>query len=274
MTNPLVKGVEHVSIAVRDAETAKRTYSALGFSEQWVEELTSQGLRSHVLRAGDVVVELIESTVGNGEVTTVDRFLDRRGEGVHHLCLRVDSVEEAVRVVESSGMHLVDSVAQVDDQGRRVFVRPEGTHGVLLGLVELHRKSDPKATSTERKVIELPGPEFTGKTFVPAVAHAGIPLFVSGLTAVGPDGEVEGGDVVTQARVIFAKLTQILVKAGATPAQVVKTTDYILSRDQYRDVAVVRREFFGQDFPAATGVVVRELLGKGVVIEMDAVVMV
>ena len=116
-------------------------------------------------------------------------------------------------------------------------------------------------------------PAFAGRTYVAAVARAGTPLFISGLTAARPDGTVEGDSVAAQAREIFAQLARILAEAGAGPANVVKTTDYILSREGYRTVADVRREFFGEHFPAATGIVVKELLGRGVLIEMDAVAM-
>jgi methylmalonyl-CoA/ethylmalonyl-CoA epimerase len=136
MSQPVVRTVEHVSIAVRDATAAARTFAALGFEPQWVEDLPGQGVRSHVLRAGAVVLELIEPAAGTPGPGTVDRFLARRGEGLHHLCLRVDSVERAARAVTAAGMRLVDPTPTVDEQGRRVFVHPESAHGVLIGLVE------------------------------------------------------------------------------------------------------------------------------------------
>ncbi len=274
MTEPVVTAVEHVSIAVRDAEGAKRTFAALGFEPQWVEDLPSQGLRSHVLRAEGVVLELIEPAAQDPAAGSLERFLARRGEGLHHLCLRVNSLEEAARAVEAAGMRLVDAEPTVDEQGRRVFVHPESTHGVLIGLVEPHqRQAAPPGEPDGRRVLGASDPAFAGKTYVAAVARAGTPLFVSGLTAARPDGTVEGDTVADQARDIFAQLARILAEAGAGPANVVKTTDYIISKDGYRAVADVRREFFGEHFPAATGIVVKELLGRGVLIEMDAVAM-
>jgi methylmalonyl-CoA/ethylmalonyl-CoA epimerase len=272
VSEPVVKAVEHVSIAVRDADSAKQTFAALGFEPQWTENLPSQGLQSHVLRAEGVVLELIEPAADAPAAGSLDRFLARRGEGLHHLCLRVDSLEAAIRAVEAAGMRLVDQVPTVDEQGRRVFVHPDSTHGVLIGLVEPHqRKAPPPGQPGGRRVLGASDPVFAGKTYVAAVARAGAPLFISGLTAARPDGTVQGGDVATQARAIFAQLARILAEAGAGPANVVKTTDYILSREGYRAVADVRREFFGENFPAATGIVVKELLGRGVLIEMDAV---
>ena len=274
MTEPVVTAVEHVSIAVRDAEAAKQTFAALGFEPQWVEDLPSQGLRSHVLRAEGVVLELIEPAPAAPVAGSLERFLTRRGEGLHHLCLRVNSLEEATRAVEAAGMRLVDRVPTVDEQGRRVFVHPESAHGVLIGLVEPHQgQAALPGQPGGRRVLGASDPAFAGRTYVAAVARAGTPLFISGLTAARPDGTVEGDSVAAQAREIFAQLARILAEAGAGPANVVKTTDYILSREGYRAVADVRREFFGEHFPAATGIVVKELLGRGVLIEMDAVAM-
>jgi len=274
MTEPIVTAVEHVSVAVRDAAGAKQTFAALGFEPQWVEDLPGQGLRSHVLRADGVVLELIEPAADTPVAGSLDRFLTRRGEGLHHLCLRVNSLEEATRAVEAAGMRLVDRAPTVDEQGRRVFIRPESAHGVLIGLVEPHPgQPAPPGPPGGRRVLGASDPLFAGRTYVAAVARAGVPLFVSGLTAARPDGTVEGDTVAAQAREIFAQLGRILAEAGAGPANVVKTTDYILSREGYRTVADVRREFFGEDFPAATGIVVKELLGRGVLIEMDAVAM-
>jgi len=274
MNEPVVTAVEHVSIAVRDAEGAKQTFAALGFEPQWVEDLPSQGLRSHVLRAEGVVLELIEPAAAAPAAGSLERFLTRRGEGLHHLCLRVNSLEEATRAVEAAGMRLVDRVPTVDEQGRRVFVHPESAHGVLIGLVEPHPgQAALPGQPGGRRVLGASDPAFAGRTYVAAVARAGTPLFISGLTAARPDGLVEGDTVATQAREIFAQLARILAEAGAGPANVVKTTDYILSREGYRTVADVRREFFGEHFPAATGIVVKELLGRGVLIEMDAVAM-
>lgn len=274
MSELIVTAVEHVSIAVRDAEAAKQTFAALGFEPQWVEGLPSQGLRSHVLRAEGAILELVEPAAAAPAASSLERFLTRHGEGLHHLCLRVNSLEEATRAVEAAGMRLVDRVPIVDDQGRRVFVHPESAHGVLIGLVEPHpvqaaRPGQPGG----RRVLGASDPTFAGRTYVAAVARAGIPLFISGLTAARPDGTVKGDTVAAQAREIFAQLERILAEAGAGPANVVKTTEYILSREGYRAVADVRHDFFGERFPSATGIVVKELLGRGVLIEMDAVAM-
>jgi 2-iminobutanoate/2-iminopropanoate deaminase len=124
-----------------------------------------------------------------------------------------------------------------------------------------------------KRAIGKDWPEYARLTYVPAVAARGEVLYTSGLNAMGPDGAVLApGDVVGQARIIYERLAEILEAAGGSLADVVKTTDYIVSREGYSATAAVRREFLGPDFCAATGVVVRELLGRGVLIEIEAVV--
>ena len=138
-----------------------------------------------------------------------------------------------------------------------------------MGLVERH----PGQLETARRRVVDPGWRgFERTTFVPAVAARGEVLFTSGLNAVDDDGVLHApGDVLGQTRVILTKLKTLLEVAGGSLADVVKTTDYIMSRENYRATADLRREFFGNRFPAATGVVVKELLGRGVLIEIDAV---
>ena len=123
-----------------------------------------------------------------------------------------------------------------------------------------------------KRIVDPGWPEFARLTYVPAIAARGEILFTSGLNALGPDGNVLApNDIVGQARIIYQRLAEILHAAGGSLADVVKTTDYIVTRERYRATAAVREEFLGPDFCAATGVVVRELFGRGVLIEIDAV---
>lgn len=125
-----------------------------------------------------------------------------------------------------------------------------------------------------RRVVDPGWPEYGRLTYVPAVAARGELVFTSGLNAMGPNGQVLApNDVVGQARIIYERLAELLQAAGGSLADVVKTTDYIVSRENYSATASVRREFLGPDYCAATGVVVKELLGRGVLIEIDAVAM-
>lgn len=108
-------------------------------------------------------------------------------------------------------------------------------------------------------------------TFSPAVRRGNL-LFISGQTAMDEKGAVVGkGDIVAQTRCIYENIGKILEAAGATFDDIVMTTDYIASPDNYRETAQVRREYFQNGFPAATGVIVKALLQQDVLIEIDAI---
>ncbi|MBW2622083.1 MAG: RidA family protein [Deltaproteobacteria bacterium] len=124
---------------------------------------------------------------------------------------------------------------------------------------------------SKRKVID-PAGDGTGRyTFSPGVVKEGKLLCISGLTAADSQGNMVGqGDIVAQARAIYIKIGEILDSAGASFDDVVKTVDYITTTENYRHTADVRREFFKDNFPAATGVIVAGLLRPDALIEIDA----
>ncbi|MDP6706076.1 MAG: RidA family protein [Alphaproteobacteria bacterium] len=108
-------------------------------------------------------------------------------------------------------------------------------------------------------------------TFSPAVRAGGF-LFISGMTATNERREIVGpGDIVAQARHIFQKMEKVLAAAGASFDDVVETTEYFTSLDDYARTAEVRREAFGgPPYPAATGVRVAGLIREEALIEIKA----
>jgi reactive intermediate/imine deaminase len=98
-------------------------------------------------------------------------------------------------------------------------------------------------------------------------------LFISGVIARDPEtGEVEGkGDIVAQADFIYRTIKKILVAADGSFDDIVKTTDYVTTLERYRETAAVRRKYFKNGFPAATGVVVKALVNPEALIEIDAI---
>lgn len=109
-------------------------------------------------------------------------------------------------------------------------------------------------------------------TFSPAV-RVGNLIFLSGTTATDEKGLMVGkGDIVAQTRQIFRKFSALLESAGGSLANIVETTDYVLSLDEYRKTAEVRREVFkGPPWPAATGVVVSGLVRNDALIEIKGI---
>jgi enamine deaminase RidA (YjgF/YER057c/UK114 family) len=134
--------------------------------------------------------------------------------------------------------------------------------------------ADPPIDENSMPQLETinPGwPRYERYTFSPAVRKGNL-LFISGLTATDEEGAIVGeGDIVAQTRRIFELIGEILAEAGGGFDDIVKTVDFITTSDNYAGTAAVRREFFPHGFPAATGVIVKQLLRPGALIEIDAI---
>jgi len=121
------------------------------------------------------------------------------------------------------------------------------------------------------EVITGPSPWPARYTFSPAV-RAGNLLFISGMTAGDESGAIVGpGDIVAQTRYIFEKFGKLLAAAGGGFEDIVQTTEYVTTTEDYGKTADVRREVFKGRFPTATGVIVAGLLREGALIEISAV---
>ena len=125
--------LDHIGIAVRSIDAAK-IYEALGLTIDHVETVETQGVRTAFLSAGDANLELLEPT---GPDTAVARFIEKRGEGIHHICLRVTNLEEHLARLKAAGFRLINEVPVPGAHGRRVaFLHPAAGNGVLIELSE------------------------------------------------------------------------------------------------------------------------------------------
>lgn len=127
--------IDHVGIAVDSLEEARPLWSAvLGENAVEEEEVPDEGVRVAFFGEGSGRVELLEAT---GADTPVGRFLERRGPGLHHLCLRVPDLEAAVERAREAGAELLPPGIRRGAGGHRVaFLHPSSTGGVLLELSE------------------------------------------------------------------------------------------------------------------------------------------
>ena len=107
-------------------------------------------------------------------------------------------------------------------------------------------------------------------TFVPAL-QVGNMVWLSGTTATGPDNVIVGADIIEQAEYILGKFEALLNELGGTCRDIVQTTDYIVTTDNYAGTAAVRKKVFGDRKPTSTGVLVAGLLRPGALIEISAV---
>ena len=137
-TAPSGAVLDHVGIAVRDLAAASRTYSTLipgAFCVGPVHEVPAQGVRVSFLTGAGTKLELLEPLNDDGPLA---RFLARRGEGLHHVCFAVASIEAELARLAAAGAALVDRTPRPGHGGRVAFIHPRAGHGVLLELLERH----------------------------------------------------------------------------------------------------------------------------------------
>jgi methylmalonyl-CoA/ethylmalonyl-CoA epimerase len=125
--------LDHIGIAVRSIEAAA-IYKALGLSIDDIETVASQGVKTAFLSVGDSNLELLEPLSSD---STVAKFIEKRGEGIHHICLRVDNIEEHLTRLKGEGFRLINEKPVPGAHGCRVaFLHPAAGNGVLIELSE------------------------------------------------------------------------------------------------------------------------------------------
>jgi len=128
--------IDHLGIAVKSLGAAKEIYERLGLSVSPEETVEDEKVRLVMVPVGDSRLELLEPT---SDDSTIARFIAKRGEGLHHVCMRVPDLAAAVERLKKDGVRLVSQEIKVGAGGHRyVFVHPSSAGGVLLELVEGH----------------------------------------------------------------------------------------------------------------------------------------
>ena len=127
--------VDHIGIAVHSIDEALSFWqNTLGIECTGVEVVEEQKVKTAFLPVGDTEIELLEAT---SEDSPVAKFIEKRGEGIHHLALRVDNLEAALAELKEKGVRLIDETPRYGAGGARVaFVHPKATGGILLELSE------------------------------------------------------------------------------------------------------------------------------------------
>lgn len=129
----MTPGLDHVAIAVKDLDVAVKYYvDVLGFPPPELEVVEEQKVRTAIFGHGMGRIELICPTEPD---TPVARFLDKRGEGLHHICVEVKDLEQALADLKAKGAQLIDQTPKIGAGGAKIaFVHPKGAHGVLTEL--------------------------------------------------------------------------------------------------------------------------------------------
>jgi methylmalonyl-CoA epimerase len=126
--------IDHLGIAVKSLAAAKGIYEKLGLSVSPEETVEQEKVRLVMVHVGESRLELLEPT---SEDSTIAKFIAKRGEGLHHVCVRVPDLAAAVAKLKKDGVRLVSDEIKVGAGGHRyVFVHPSSAGGVLLELVE------------------------------------------------------------------------------------------------------------------------------------------
>jgi methylmalonyl-CoA epimerase len=126
--------IDHLGIAVKSLAAARSIYEKLGLSVSPEETVEQEQVRVLMIPMGESRLELLEAT---SETSTIAKFIAKRGEGLHHICLRVPDLPAAVERLKRDGMRLVSDEIKTGAGGHKyVFVHPASAGGVLLELVE------------------------------------------------------------------------------------------------------------------------------------------
>jgi len=125
--------ISHIGIAVNDLDAALKDYESLGFRQHkrgFVEEQKVEVISMEIWESS---IELIKPTAEGA----VSKFLASKGEGIHHLAIAVDNIEQALEGARRKGLRLIDELPRIGFGGKKIaFVHPAGMHGVLVELVE------------------------------------------------------------------------------------------------------------------------------------------
>jgi len=126
--------IDHLGIAVKSLAAAKGIYEKLGLTVSQEEVVEAEQVRLVMVPVGESRLELLEA---RSETSAIAKFIAERGEGLHHVSLRVPDLEAAVQRLKKDGVRLVSEEIKIGAGGHRyVFVHPSSAGGVLLELVE------------------------------------------------------------------------------------------------------------------------------------------
>ncbi len=131
----MIKKVDHIGIAVQNLEETLQFYTeTLGIELHGTEIVEEQKVKVAFLPVGDTEIELLESTEPDGPIA---KFIEKKGEGIQHIALRVDNIEVAIEEMKAKGVKMIDEKPRYGAGGAKIaFCHPKSTKGVLVELTE------------------------------------------------------------------------------------------------------------------------------------------
>lgn len=130
-----ISHIEHIGIAVKDLDSTIKYYEdVLGLKCYSVEEVKDQKVKTAFFKVGDTKIELLESTEADGPI---GKYVEKRGEGIHHIAFAVKDINKSLSEVEEKGVRLIDKASRKGAEGLDIgFLHPKSTFGVLTELCE------------------------------------------------------------------------------------------------------------------------------------------
>lgn len=130
-----IKKINHVAIVVKDIdESLKFWETALGLKLDHVEDVPSQASKVAFIPVGEGEIELVQPTSSDSGMAA---YLEKRGEGMHHLCIEVDDIEAKIQELKDAGVRLINQSPEVLPGRKMAFIHPKSTSGVLVELYEI-----------------------------------------------------------------------------------------------------------------------------------------
>ncbi|MCH2312152.1 MAG: methylmalonyl-CoA epimerase [SAR202 cluster bacterium] len=133
-TGCIAQHINHVAIAVSDIEETISFYvNTFGISQPEITNLQDHGVKAALVRVGGSQLEFIQPLQDTGGVAS---FIEKRGEGVHHICFEMDNLNQSLEKLQQAGINLIDKTTRVGLSGNIAFIHPKSTGGVLIELVD------------------------------------------------------------------------------------------------------------------------------------------
>jgi methylmalonyl-CoA/ethylmalonyl-CoA epimerase len=131
----MLKSLNHIGIAVKSLDESVRVYrDLLGLGEPEIVEMQDMNLKVAIFKMESYKIELVEPMSPD---TTIGKFLEKRGPGIHHLCFNIEKIEEKLEMLKANGVILIDQKPRIGAMGKKIaFVSPKSTNGVLIELSE------------------------------------------------------------------------------------------------------------------------------------------
>ena len=130
----MIKRIDHVAIAVNSVDDAVANFEKLfGIKPAKIEDIPDQGVKAALIHIGDTEIEFIQPIKPD---TGVAKFLENKGEGIHHICIEVDDTDAELKAVEEKGAKLIDKQGRKGLAGKIGFLHPKSVNGTLIELAQ------------------------------------------------------------------------------------------------------------------------------------------